>query len=62
MGEETLNLTVLTASLGITHKSSEFIYPNAELVESTPHLGEHVASTYPRAQFSWNWFEYVWVF
>lgn len=48
MGAGALNLI---ASLGVTHKSAEIIYPNVDLVETTPHLGEHVASIYPTAQF-----------
>lgn len=50
-GAGALNLIVLIASLGITYKSSEFIYPNADLVESTPHLGECVSSIYSTTQF-----------
>lgn len=34
-----LNLIVLIASLEVTHKSAVNIYPNADLVVITPHLG-----------------------
>lgn len=37
-GAGALNLIVLIASLGITHKSTVIIYPNADLVESAHHL------------------------